>query len=655
MASIPGKDALIIGIDFGTTYSGVAWSITKDPSNVMVVNSWPGGASENRSAGQVPSVIAYNPKEPHKYKWGFDITSTNANQLAWFKLLLNQSTYNSDCSTTVVSSSSHSLMTQRMQASIAAAKELEAKLRETSARIPAGKEVVDVIADYMTELVNYTNKALENTYPASMINQLGNIIPIHYILTVPAVWSDRAKAMTLQAAKKAGMSGTNSVQKSVRLISEPEAAAMHCLRFYQDTQNCLQVGDIYVVADCGGGTVDLISYEITAIEPRLKVKECVVGSGGMCGSTSLNRRFISFLQDRIGQREWDNIQPRTKLQLENEFDRMKKNFMPADTDDEDEFDDDDNLVFIPLPGVPDNRAKNIERGQLLLTHKEMASIFAPTFDEITDLVLEQIESAQDFTKRKVTGVLLVGGFGESRYLREHLVQQVTKSLGRKIDVLQPANAWSAIVRGAVHDGVALHESGDQLSNGMLESRRARYSYGIGVCTPFLYGLHPIDKRFLHPHYGTFYCSDVMNWFVKKNEELPCGLKIPITLSKTLNEKFKNPELIYTKIVYICDSENPPLLQTDDSVKKLLDFRVDFRKMRHKVKSSQNEHTGQQFKFLNFDNVMNFDSASMNFAVEIDKQRIAVSPTVEYQHVVPSAMERKPLGFEEQLRMLQLGY
>ena len=47
--------------------------------------------------------------------------------------------------------------------------------------------------------------------------------------------------MTLKAARMAGMIGENGEKRRVRLISEPEAAAMHCLRFYQDTQNSLQV------------------------------------------------------------------------------------------------------------------------------------------------------------------------------------------------------------------------------------------------------------------------------------------------------------------------------------------------------------------------------------------------------------------------------
>jgi len=73
----------------------------------------------------------------------------------------------------------------------------------------------------------------------------------------------------MQAAKRAGIF-------PVTLIKEPEAAALyttHSLDF------ALNVGDAFVVCDAGGGTVDLISYEVVALSPNLQLKELVPGSG----------------------------------------------------------------------------------------------------------------------------------------------------------------------------------------------------------------------------------------------------------------------------------------------------------------------------------------------------------------------------------------
>jgi len=47
--------------------------------------------------------------------------------------------------------------------------------------------------------------------------------PIEYILTVPAVWSDKSKSDTLWCASQAGFGPMDKI----RLITEPEAAAVY--------------------------------------------------------------------------------------------------------------------------------------------------------------------------------------------------------------------------------------------------------------------------------------------------------------------------------------------------------------------------------------------------------------------------------------------
>jgi hypothetical protein len=81
--------------------------------------------------------------------------------------------------------------------------------------------------------------------------------------------------------------------------------------------NCaIQVNDVFIVCDAGGGTVvsnlslasnqnsraaqDLATYRITALEPALRVEEAATGSGDLCGSVMLNRRFITFVEAKIG-------------------------------------------------------------------------------------------------------------------------------------------------------------------------------------------------------------------------------------------------------------------------------------------------------------------------------------------------------------------
>jgi hypothetical protein len=66
----------------------------------------------------------------------------------------------------------------------------------------------------------------------------------------------------------------------------------------------MAVGQTFVVCDAGGGTVDLISYKIEQVSPRLVVKEATSGTGGKCGSALLNQRFRRYLKQALGDRYW---------------------------------------------------------------------------------------------------------------------------------------------------------------------------------------------------------------------------------------------------------------------------------------------------------------------------------------------------------------
>lgn len=60
---------------------------------------------------------------------------------------------------------------------------------------------------------------------------------VQFVLTVPAVWSDSAKNATLQAAERAGMGSI----KELKIISEPEAAALYTLKTIQSAS--VKLGD----------------------------------------------------------------------------------------------------------------------------------------------------------------------------------------------------------------------------------------------------------------------------------------------------------------------------------------------------------------------------------------------------------------------------
>lgn len=88
-----------------------------------------------------------------------------------------------------------------------------------------GKDAVDVVGEYLGFLVAHTNELLDRRFGGTLES-----MDLEYFLTVPAVWSDKAKHSTLQAAIAAGIPSG-----SVTLVSEPEAAAIYSLHIMKDS------------------------------------------------------------------------------------------------------------------------------------------------------------------------------------------------------------------------------------------------------------------------------------------------------------------------------------------------------------------------------------------------------------------------------------
>lgn len=159
--------------------------------------------------------------------------------------------------------------------------------------IPAEK----LVTDYLTALRKHAERVLRYKLPHSALLST----PLEFVITVPAVWSDAAQAKTRACAENAGM----GLGTALHIISEPEAAAMYALDAMDP--HSIRIDDTFVLADLGGGTVDLISYTVVALRPILQIAEVTPGSGSLCGSTFLNRIFQKFLQDKLGSNaEWDD-------------------------------------------------------------------------------------------------------------------------------------------------------------------------------------------------------------------------------------------------------------------------------------------------------------------------------------------------------------
>jgi molecular chaperone DnaK (HSP70) len=95
--------------------------------------------------------------------------------------------------------------------------------------------------DYLAALRKQAQKTLEATYGAYALKTKR----IDWVITVPAVWSMKAKADTLDCARDAGI----GAGQRVSIVSEPEAAAAYALQTIEPMN--LKKGHNFVVCDAG--------------------------------------------------------------------------------------------------------------------------------------------------------------------------------------------------------------------------------------------------------------------------------------------------------------------------------------------------------------------------------------------------------------------
>ncbi|KAI0965133.1 Hsp70 family protein-like protein [Xylaria arbuscula] len=560
------EDRLILALDFGTTFSGVSYAFTNDPEKIYTIDSWPGAT--DRIVPKTPTEIQYT---AGKFKWGYELEGTLEDKIIGLKLLLDPD--------------------QKRPYWIPTDPGAEI------AKLP--KPVVEVAADYIKAVFQHALAEVEKGYLPGFLDGFKK----QHVLTVPAVWSDTAKAMTERAARMAGVS-------PIDMITEPEAAALFTLRTMKDKG--LKDGDVIVICDAGGGTVDLVSYEIVSLTP-FEVKGSTVPSGGALGSLMLNRSFEELIRQTVGEEAFVSLKKtegyRSALR---EFDAAHKLSFRGPRDS-------DRYVNFPMANLKDNKAKGLVKNCMTLTGQTMFRIFDPIIQEIVKLVVEQVRDVQIKrleSKHKngsdVKAVFLVGGFGASAYLKECI-----QAANPDIMVVQPKEAWSAIARGAALSKLPLGPSIPQVI-----STRATKHYGV------LYHMawDPIrDKgqpKVQFKHWPGDRCQ-LMRWYINKEDELNRGEKYRYEFSRNFSLNPEPEELEVTDNLEECTSVRAPVHPNDTiDIKKNCTLTVDLAKV-PKSFFKVREADGKQHSRIRYSLILeNLPSGLMKFALEVGGKEYA---------------------------------
>lgn len=295
--------------------------------DITVIRTWPGPSREQDESWKTPSRIAYSIENSsitgESMRWGYMVVP-KMKSYTWTKLLLDRDNNTANGAA-------------------------EADIIEGNGflRLPDFKpEAREVCADFLRGVYRHTIALLEQRHSPEIMR----VTALEFWFTVPAIWSDKAKDETLKAAGTAGFG--SRPQDTISMITEPEAAAVATLSALSDDERELKVkvDDGILICDCGGGTVDIVTYKVTQLKPILRFEEILKGTGEKCGSTYIDREFYKWMSQKFGK-AFDNINPDKKRpgsRFMKEFEGHKRDFGSLSQTDQ-KFE-----VELVIPGVKDS-------------------------------------------------------------------------------------------------------------------------------------------------------------------------------------------------------------------------------------------------------------------------------------------------------------
>lgn len=479
---------LVIAIDFGTSYSGYAYAFTDD-RKIFISTEWPGAPAPYPKTLTNLLYSPYGTIENEKEDWGW----LARQRLAKLRLERKANEY-------------HLFKNFKMELH-------ESKDRDTNKgpRLSAANGrnffVIDLIADYLRLLKIFALKNIKES-TGGYIRET----EILWCLTIPAIWTDSSKILMRQAAQKAGLIENYDDDTHLWLVLEPEAAAWYC---QEREAKQLKVDTRFMVIDCGGGTIDITAYEITADK---KLREVAPGTGGPYGSTKIDLNFFqNFLKAKLSSEALDQYHDEEPIDflehIIHQWERKKCGFDPRTSSDITSFSISARLYKILATYYPEilKKLADEQEGEDDCIHIDrytMEMIFQPTLKNIVKVAQEQF---QKFDKRGCDYIYLVGGFSTSPLLEQYIREQ----FGEKTQVIKPSNPSAAILFGAILYAFSPEEI----------IRRTRLTYGCQITTTFQSGIHKENKKRWYEDLKRYLCEDIFDIFIKAGDIVDINARI----------------------------------------------------------------------------------------------------------------------------------
>ncbi|CAE6523685.1 unnamed protein product [Rhizoctonia solani] len=427
-----GEPKLILGIDLGTTHSAVSflYLLQGDPQVVRRVSKWP-GQDAHKDHSKIPTLIYYD-KNNEPQCFGAEAVTLDARDRAedegwslakYFKLHLHP----------------QSMRTQD---------------RLTLYPLPFGVSLSKIYTDFLGYLLRHTRTYFEeHLIHGSLIWEKCSTNML-IVLAHPNGWSTREQNFMRQALMEVGPEYKNY---QTTFVTEGEASVHFCM-FHTNMDSALESHADLIVCDAGGSTVDTTAYHVEKTSPMLELREkkasACIQAGGVFVDLEWERYLNKMLS--IAGLEGEDLKEYLGNGLRDFEARAKQ-----------EFELSDGTYYVDFNDRQFSKDKiGIKKGRMALK----GSIVQTFFDPIVSSTIRSLK--QQMQGLKPQHLILVGGFGESKYLRSRLRQEFEQD-GCRVAIVDDSTSKAAA------DGSVIWAS--KLS---VVGRVTRISYGTVVRTRY---------------------------------------------------------------------------------------------------------------------------------------------------------------------------
>ncbi|CAB4375366.1 unnamed protein product [Rhizophagus irregularis] len=507
---------VIVGLDFGTTYSGFTLChVDDDLANIKTNSEWP----EELGRLKTNTVLQYDNDFTEVELWGKPALCKKPNRkgkdtetkpVELFKLHLG------NC------------------------------LEKYKPKLPVNFK--KAITNYLGEI----GKLIKETIPKYWegIDFMEHVL---LVVTIPAEFSESDKAIMRECTFNAGLIGEKNSEK-LQFTTEPEAAAVYCMHSSLREYKLTEPGTTFMIVDCGGGTVDLTTRKL--LEGN-QLGEITERAGDFCGSTFIDKEFIKLLRNEVGESAMDLFSDKHYGQLQylvQEFcQNVKLPFNGNDPNFNYEIDLEEAAPAL-LQCVTGSEKDLIEEKEwmIILDFNTIKSMFDPIVDRIIKMIRTQLDNSKN-----CSAIFLVGGFGQSKYLQKRVEEEFSRSVD---NISIPNQPIAAVVRGAAIYGKSLNESRNlgKLNNSkcVIATRVLKHTFGTKV-SPLWDRGDSLERMSFDGRVDKFYRIVERKTEVAMDQEFKIEDLVPVYSDQT----GLNFEIYYTKeqdAVY-CDELGTKLL------------------------------------------------------------------------------------------------